>query len=186
MIANNQRIWQNGYNLQEESSMRRKLFRIGMALLTFVVLPLQAIEGRHYGFVDLEKVLSAPVVASKFEELKSEFQLRHDEFSAAQDRLEAMVAEHEKESSMMTKIVRENREQELKEMAHKLSKEGTQMTQEYYQRTQELKAGYFKQASDIAQQLSIKYGLKFVMAKHNLLYIDESLDLTDELILQLT
>lgn len=165
--------------------MKRKI--MGAIVSALVIMPMfsQAVARGYYGYVDLEKVFSSSVISSKFEDLKSEFEKRHDEFQAAQERLESMVAEHEKEAAMMTKIVRENREQELKEMAHKLSKQGSEMTQEYYSRQQDLKSNYLMQCSDIAKRIARKYELKFVMVRHNLLYADDALDVTNELIAEL-
>lgn len=162
--------------------MKGKMIKVLMGLLAFVPMFSSAEVKGSLAYVDLEKVFSSKVISTKFEDIKAEFDKRHDEFQAAQDRLERLVSEHEKEATMMTKIVRDNREQELKEMAQKLSKQGSEMTQEYYARQQEIKSNYLMQASDISSKIAKKYKLDFVMAKHNLLYADESLDVTDELI----
>gem|GEM_PF-4645235 len=164
--------------------MKRKIIGTILTLVACVSFVQALDKGLQVAYIDLEKIFSSQVISSKFDSLKSEFDKRHDEFQAAQDKLEAMVAEHEIESPLMTKIVKDNREQELKDMAHKLSKQGAEMTQEYYGRQQELKSNYLKQASDISERLAKKHEISVVMARHNLLFADPSLDLTDELLLE--
>lgn len=160
--------------------------RIIAALVSlFAVVPMfadQDLGSKEFVFVDLEKVFASDLVSSKFESLKIEFDRRHDEFQASQDRLEEMVAEYEKESAMMTKIVRENREQELRDIANKLSKQGAEMTQEYYARQQDLKSKYLTQIENIAQRVASKYGSKMILTRHNMLFGAPELDITEEIV----
>ena len=136
-------------------------------------------------YVDLDQVFSSSLVNTKLENLKKDFQSRQNDFEAARDRLQKMQADFEKESAAMTKIVRENRELEIKEMAAKLSQQGSEMSNEFFMQQKQIQADYMKQVTDISKFLADKYGIKVIYAKQGLLYISEDLDLTEELIREL-
>lgn len=136
-------------------------------------------------YVDLDQVFSSSLVNTKLDNLKKDFQSRQSDFEAARDRLQKMQADFEKESAAMTKIVRENRELEIKEMAAKLSKQGSEMSNEFFMQQKQIQADYMKQVTDISKFLANKYGIKVIYAKQGLLYISEDLDLTEELIREL-
>lgn len=136
-------------------------------------------------YVDLDQVFSSSLVNTKLENLKKDFQSRQNDFEAARDRLQKMQADFEKESAAMTKIVRENRELEIKEMAAKLSQQGSEMSNEFFMQQKQIQADYMQQVTDISKFLADKYGIKVIYAKQGLLYISEDLDLTEELIREL-
>jgi Skp family chaperone for outer membrane proteins len=96
-----------------------------------------------------------------------------------------MQEEFDKESAAMTKMVRENRDLEIKEMANKLSRQGAEMQGEYYARQQEIKAAFYKQVSEISEELAKKYNIQVVFPRHALLYADKEFNLTDELMRRL-
>lgn len=136
-------------------------------------------------YIDLEEVFSSRVVAQKLESLNTEFESRKNDFEAAKNRLNTMQEEFDKESAAMTKIVRENREQEIREMANNLSRQGSEMQGEYYSRQQEIKTEFYNKVMEISESIARKYKIQAVFPKQALLYADKEFDLTEELLRQL-
>ena len=166
--------------------MRNSL--IGLVVSSMLLLcPMVLAEGADFqvAYVDLEKVFTSPLVNSKLDALKSEFQGRQEDFEQAKGRLQSMQEEFEKESPAMTKIVRENRELEIKEMATKLSQQGAEMSNEFFTQQKQIQSDYMEQVSNISKFLASKYNIKVVFAKQGLLYINDDLDLTEELLREL-
>ena len=73
-----------------------------------------------------------------------------------------MQEDFEKESATMTKIVKENRELELKEMATKLSQQGAEMSNEFFTQQKQIQSNYMSQVSDISKFLAKKYEIQVV------------------------
>ena len=134
------------------------------------------------GYVDLERVFSSQVIADEVDGLKDQFEKIHHEFEKEQKALESLVAQHEKESSMMSKSIRDSKEAELRDKANKLSQKGASLTQEYYGQQQQIKAKYMQKIEGIAVKLANKYKLQVIHVKHSLLYVDSMFDLTDEML----
>lgn len=164
--------------------MTGRVVKTLLSILALAPMVVQANVGKTV-YVDLEKVFSSPVISAKADALKAEFDKRYDDFKAAQGRLDEKMAEHEKEVSMMTKIVRENREQELKEMAQRLNQQGAEMSQDYQLRQHGIKTQYLSKIEGIAKKLAAKHNASLVLVKQVVLYADASLDITDELIPEL-
>ena len=136
-------------------------------------------------YIDMKEVSSSPIVSRKLESLNADFESRKNDFELAKERLNKMQEEFDKESAAMTKMVRENRELEIKEMANKLSRQGAELQGEYYSRQQEIEVAFYKQVSEISEELAKKYNIQVVFPRHALLYADEDFNLTEELMRRL-
>jgi outer membrane protein len=155
------------------------------APVTLASKGMEPVVGFQIAYIDLEEVSSSQIVSRKLESLNADFESRKNDFESAKVRLNNMQEEFDKESAAMTKMVRENRDLEIKEMANKLSRQGAEMQGEYYARQQEIKAAFYKQVSEISEELAKKYNIQVVFPRHALLYADKEFNLTDELMRRL-
>ncbi|MCP8352089.1 OmpH family outer membrane protein [Candidatus Synchoanobacter obligatus] len=153
-----------------------------LSLSTLTSAESVAIKQFHIAYIDLEEVFSSQVISNKIDSLREDFESRHTDFEAAKKRLEQMQVDLEKDAPTMTDIVRENREREIREMATKLSQQGSEMSGEYYSRQQEIKSNYMNQVSEISEKLAKKYKIQVVYPKQALLYVDSDFSLTEECI----
>ena len=158
-------------------------------LLPVVLLLMSFVSYADYevkvAYIDMEQVLSSRLVVDKIERLKSDFDKRTASFQETQDKLESQISSHEKEAASMTKAVREKKELELRQKAQRLAQQKNEMAQEFYTRQQEIRQEYLVQSANISKELAKAHDLQVVCPKQMLLYADESLDLTHELIVRL-
>ncbi len=171
--------------------MKRRILSAALTAVLLVSPAVFAEKGKDQGgvfqiaYIDLEEVFASNVVSRKLDSLNADFESRKNDFESAKDRLSSMEEEFDKESAAMTKIVRENRDLEIKEMANKLSRQGSEMQGEYYSKQQQIKTEFYKQVTEISETLAKKYKVQVVFPKQALLYADKDFDLTEELLRKL-
>ena len=158
------------------------------ALSLSMILPAQAADNTGIGYVDMQKVLEDSKLGKALQdELRKEFEPRAKEFKQEEQEIQKLQQELERDKPLMSKAQVEKKGKDLQTRVEAYQKKVMPIQQELMKTQQEKGRkiiGPARQAvNDIAKKK--KLGMVVEHGQAGLLYMDESLDLTAEVIKQL-
>jgi outer membrane protein len=134
-----------------------------------------------FGVIDVDAVFQSDS-GSKIEGLQSDFTKRQESLDKEQQKLEGQLQDFKKNAPTMAIKAREARELALRKETESLSAKRAQLTQEYYKGEQEIKMSFMNAMSSATETVAKKKGLQVVLPKQVVLYGDQSLDVTSDVI----
>lgn len=168
--------------------MMRLFLATALSLSLSVMLPTYAASNTGVGYVDMQKVLEDSKLGKALqEELRKEFEPRAKEFGAEEQAIQKMVQDLERDKPLMSKDQVAKKEKEIQGRIEAYQKKVAPLQQELMKTQQEKGrkiVGPARQAvNDVAKKK--KLGMVVDQGQAGLLYMDESLDITADVIKQL-
>lgn len=162
----------------------KKLMLFVLIFLGLAIAPVAAQESK-IGYVDLQKALNMSEAgqAAK-EEIKKKVESYDAEVKAKQEELKKLKADLEKQAMLLSEDARSTKEREYQQKV----KDYQRFTKDIQEELQQEDADYTRQIIEellkVVQELGKKQGYTVILEKTEsaMLYGDESVDLTDELI----
>lgn len=167
--------------------MPRTLLPLALALLG-LGLSAQASAADAVGVVDMQRVLEESKLGQRLQkQLRDEFEPRTKDLAAEEREIAQMQQALNKDKPLMSKEQIAKREQEIKDRIEAYQKKALPIQQELMKAQQEKGREILGPAREVLNAVAKnkKLGVVFERGAAGLLYVDEGLDLTAEVIKQL-
>lgn len=168
--------------------MRRNLFATLMAVagLLAVAAPLSAQAApTKIGYIDTRRVLNeAPGAQEARQTLEREMQGFQNQMKVMQDSLQALMADYQQKSAVMSAEARQAREQEILSKRTGWEQRAEQLQNQAAQRQQQVMEPIMQRVEEIISQVrqSEGFAIVFDVASEAIVSADPSLDLTTKVI----
>jgi len=148
-------------------------------------LPFAAVEAASLGYVDMQKVLEESALGKQVqEELRKQFEPRAEELGKTEGEIRQLQEAFSRESPLMSADQAKKKEAEIKGKIEAYQKAGGALQQELakvqQQKGRELMAPAHKAVDTVAKQKKLSMVVERNLA--GILYLDEGLDITAEVI----
>ncbi|MCB0342309.1 MAG: OmpH family outer membrane protein [Pseudobdellovibrionaceae bacterium] len=152
---------------------------------TLLMLPLSAIANTKIGYVDMKKAVeSTKAGKSARETLEKEFAKKKTALEKRKADIEKMTQDFEKKSMVLSEDVRIKKQQSLQEEVLKYQKMLGESQVDISQKERDLMMPILGRLRDVIQDVAKEKGYTMVLekAEQSVLWANEELDLTDEVI----
>ncbi|MBK1724475.1 OmpH family outer membrane protein [Thiocystis violacea] len=159
-----------------------------VALMLSIALPVQAASTTSVGYVDMQKVLEASTLGKRLQEqLRKDFEPRAKVLGEKERDIQKMQQELARDKPLMSKDQVAKKEKEIKSQIEAYQKEAMPVQQELMKVQQEKGREIIAPARKAVDAVAKKKKMGMVLERGlaGLLYIDESLDITADVIKQL-
>ncbi|NEX22763.1 OmpH family outer membrane protein [Thiorhodococcus mannitoliphagus] len=159
-----------------------------VALVLSVILPVQAANETSVGYVDMQRVLEESKLGQRLQEqLRKDFEPRAKELAEEELAIKQMQQELGRNKPLMSNAQVEKKEEEIKSRIESYQKEAMPVQQELMKVQQEKGREIIGPARKAVDAVAKKKKIGMVLERGlaGLVYIDESLDITDSVIKQL-
>lgn len=160
----------------------KKIILVLVALLLMVAPALAEIK---IGYVDLQKALnlSKAGVAAK-NEIATQVKKYEDEFKAKQEELQKMKTELEKQAVLLSDDAKAQKERDFQQNVKDLQRFQKDIKEELQQKDTDFTRKILNELFEILQKVGKDGGYSMIIEKNEgaVIFADESIDLTDELI----
>ncbi|QIK38159.1 OmpH family outer membrane protein [Caldichromatium japonicum] len=158
--------------------------------LTLVILgcSIQVLAADAIGIVDMQKVLEESKLGQRLQkQLRDEFEPRTKDFAAEEREIAQMQQALNKDRPLMSKEQIAKREQEIKDRIEAYQKKIMPIQQELMKAQQEKGREILEPARDVLKTVAKnkKLGMVLERSTAGLLYVDDTVDITAEVIKQL-
>lgn len=159
--------------------------RIIVALIAVLMLAAPALAETKIAYVDLQKALnlSKAGVAAK-SEIAAQVKKYEDEFKEKQESLQKLKTELEKQAVLLSDSAKAQKEREFQQNVKELQRFQKDVKEDLQLKDSEHTKRILNELFEILQKLGKDGGYSMVIEKNEgaVIYADESVDLTDELI----
>ncbi|MGQ9830319.1 MAG: OmpH family outer membrane protein [Thermochromatium sp.] len=158
------------------------------ALIATLSLPVQAFANEGIGFVDMQRVLEESQLGQRLQkQLRDEFEPRTKGFAEEERAIAQMQQALARDKPLMSNDQIAKKEQEIQARIADYQKKTLPIQQELLKAKQEKGREILKPAREALDAIAKKKGLGLVFERGigGLLYVDEGLDITDEVIKQM-
>jgi outer membrane protein len=158
------------------------------ALIAVLSLPVQAAANDGVGFVDMQKVLEESKLGQRLQQqLRDEFEPRTKSFAEEEREIAQMQQALAKDKPLMSNDQVAKKEQEIKARIEAYQKKTLPIQQELMKAQQEKGREILEPAREALNTIAKKkkLGMVFERSVGGLLYMDEGLDITADVIKQL-
>lgn len=158
---------------------------IAVALLVCVILPASAFGAETIGYVDMQKVLEGSKLGQRLQEqLRSEFEPRGKIMAEEEKEIRQLQQSLERDGALMSADQVGKQEAEIKTRIEAFQKEANAIQQEIMKVQQEKGREVIEPARESIKAVAKKKGVAMVVepGMTGLLYLDETLDLTPDVI----
>jgi outer membrane protein len=169
----------------EKDSMKRFASLVALALFSS---PLLAADAGPIGYVDMQRVIEQSKLGKQAEAtLKEKFSDPQAELQKEQQAIRQLQETTSRDAALMSEAELEKRKKELQERVAKLQRDAATAQQELAQEQAKLGAGIIRPAQEIIAELAKEKELSavFERGQSGLLYIEDGLNLTDEVVKRL-
>lgn len=159
--------------------------RIAVVLIALLMLAAPALAETKIAYVDLQKALNLSKAGVKAKnEIAAQVKKYEDEFKTKQDELQKMKTELEKQAVLLSDSAKGQKERDFQQSVKELQRFQKDVKEELQQRDADATKRILNELFDILQKLGKDGGYQMVIEKNEgaVIYADESVDLTDELI----
>lgn len=161
-----------------------------ISLLALLVLctPLFAADPAAIGYVDMQQVIERSKLGQKAHAtLKEQFAEPQEALAKEEQAILQLQESTDRDSALMSEEELTKRKNEIKERVQKIQRSATTAQQELAREQAKLGAGIITPAKDVITKLAKEKGLGAVFERNQsgLLYIEDGLNLTDEVIKRL-
>jgi outer membrane protein len=151
--------------------------------LLFYSITVNAGEDIKIAFVDLQRALiNSESGKEAKKKLKQEFEKLKRNLDEAKEEIVKLDELLKKQAMMLTDEIRREKEKELERKYRNIQRMDKDYTYEYQQKEKELTQKIFIQLTEIIRDLGEKKKYTVIFEKKLLLYVSDSLDLTNEII----
>lgn len=162
--------------------------RLRLAPLLMLTLPLTLAQATDLGWVDMQQVIEKSKLGAKVqEELRKEFEPRLKPVREEEKAIRAAQASLAKEAPLMSKDQADKRQGEIKKRIEAFEKTAAPLQQELakiqQERGREVLLPAQKAIESVAKQK--KLGMVVERGQAGLLYLDKSLEITEEVVKQM-
>ena len=163
--------------------------RLACLLVLFVVCPLAVAAGTQtLGYVDMQQVIERSKLGKQAHAtLKKQFSGPQEALAKEEQAIRKLQDSTNRDAALMSEAELEKRKNEIQERILKLQRSAAAAQQELSREQAKLGAGIIKPAQGIIDKLAKEKKLQAVFERNQsgLLYVADSLDLTDEVIRRL-
>lgn len=159
--------------------------KIVVALIALLMLAAPALAATKIAYVDLQKALNLSKAGVKAKgEIAEQVKKYEDEFKAKQEELQKLKAELEKQAVLLSDSAKAQKERDFQQNVKELQRFQKDVKDELQQRDADATKKILNQLFEIVQKLGKDGGYQMIVEKNQgaVIYADESIDLTDELI----
>lgn len=159
--------------------------KIVVALIALLLLAAPALAETKIAYVDLQKALNlskAGVQAKS--EIAAQVKKYEEEFKSKQEELQKLKSELEKQAVLLSDSAKAQKERDFQQNVKELQRFQKDVKEELQQRDADATKKILSQLFEILQKLGKDGGYQMIIEKNEgaVIYADESVDLTDELI----
>lgn len=159
-----------------------------VALMLSIILPVHAAKDASVGYVDMQKILEESKLGQRLQEqLRKDFEPRAKELAEKEREINQMQQELARDKPLMSNAQVAKKEQDIKERIEAYQNEAQPVQQELMRVQQEKGREIIGPARKAIDTVAKKQKIGMVVERglSGLIYIDESLDITDQVIKQL-
>lgn len=159
--------------------------RIIVALIALLMLATPALAETKIAFVDLQKALNLSKAGVKAKnEIAAQVKKYEDEFKIKQEGLQKLKDDLEKQAVLLSDSAKAQKERDFQQNVKELQRFQKDVKEELQLKDTEHTKRILNELFDILQKLGKDGGYSMVIEKNEgaVIYADESIDLTDELI----
>ncbi len=159
--------------------------RIIVALIALLMLAAPAFAETKIGYVDLQKALNLSKAGVKAKsEIAAQVKKYEDEFKIKQESLQKLKTDLEKQAVLLSDSAKAQKERDFQQNVKELQRFQKDVKEELQQKDNEHTRRILNELFEILQQVGKDGGYSMVIEKNEgaVIYADESIDLTDELI----
>jgi len=161
---------------------------LSLALVLVLVMPLVQAQAGPIAYVDMQAVLDRSKAGQKARgALKEKFAGRQEELAKEEQAIRQMQQELAREQALMSQAMLDKKNAEIKERIAAFEQKASAAQREFVQEQTKLGNQILEPAQALITVLAKekRVGAIFERRQSGLLYVDESLDLTDEVIKRL-
>ncbi len=161
---------------------------LSFALSLAVIMPGHAASGAGIGYVDMQKVLEESKLGKRVQDqLRKEFEPRAKDFADEEKQIRQAQQEFERDKPLMSKDQVGKKEKEIQARIDAYQKKAMPIQQELMKAQQQKGKEVIGPAREAINAVAKKNKLNMVVERNQggLLYIDEGLDITADVIKQL-
>ena len=159
--------------------------KIVVALIALLMLAAPALAETKIAYVDLQKALNLSKAGVKAKNaIAAQVKKYEEEFKSKQEELQKLKTELEKQAVLLSDSAKAQKERDFQQNVKELQRFQKDVKEELQQRDADATKKILNQLFEILQKLGKEGGYQMVIEKNEgaVIYADESVDLTDELI----
>jgi len=159
--------------------------RIVFALIALLLLAAPALAETKIAYVDLQKALNLSKAGIEAKnEIAAQVQKYEDEFKSKQEDLQKLKEELEKQAVLLSDSAKAQKERDFQQNVKELQRFQKDVKEELQQQDADATKRILNELFEILQKLGKDSGYQMIIEKNEgaVIYADESVDLTDELI----
>ena len=159
--------------------------KLVLLLIATLMLAAPAVAEVKVAYVDLQKALNLSKAGVKAKnEIASQVKKYEEEFKAKQEGLQKLKTELEKQAVLLSDSAKAQKERDFQQNVKELQRFQKDVKEELQQRDADATKRILNELFEILQKLGKDKGYSMIIEKNEgaVIYADESVDLTDELI----
>ncbi|WP_303721239.1 OmpH family outer membrane protein [Malonomonas rubra] len=159
--------------------------KIVVVLIALLMLAAPALAEVKVGYVDLQKALNLSKAGVKAKgEISAQVKKYEEEFKTKQEDLQKLKTDLEKQAVLLSDSAKEQKERDFQQSVKELQRFQKDVKEELQQRDADATKRILNELFDILQKLGKDGGYQMIIEKNEgaVIYADESVDLTDDLI----